>query len=290
MSSLAITGKVILREVPPGFLVSARILGAAGVLLIAHHLAREPRVRSLADLRTFAMLGFLGVTANQTLFLLGLRHTTAINATILVTTIPVFTVLDSLLTRREPASAPKVAGIVLSGAGAVYLIGPDRISLAPSLALGNALIVVAMLAHSAYLVRSKRMLERYPPITVSLYVMLFGSLFVLPVGVHAVAHTSFGSVGAPTWWLIGYAVVGPTILAYFLNIWALKRLSSHLVAAYIYLQPFFTAAAAPLFLEGERITGRTLLAALAIFAGLAAVIWAERRQRRELPLGAMLGE
>ena len=290
MASLAIAGKVILREVPPGFLVLVRIWGAAGVLLVVHGLAGQPRVRSRADLRYFAGLGLLGVTANQTLFLLGLRQTTAINATVLVTTIPVFTVLESLLTRREPASAIKVIGIALSAAGTIYLIGPDRISLAPNLALGNALIVLAMLAYSAYLVLSKGMLERYPPITVSLYVMLFGALFVLPVGLHAVAHTSFGAVSGRTWGLIGYAVLGPTILAYVLNIWALKRVSSNLVAVYIYLQPVFTAATAPLLLEGERITARTLIAALGIFAGLAAVIWAEREQRREMPLEPMVGE
>jgi drug/metabolite transporter (DMT)-like permease len=106
------------------------------------------------------VLGWLGITANQTLFLYGLRHTTAINATILVSTVPVFTVLGSVLAGREPASALKFAGIGLAGLGAVYLIGPDRISLAPDVALGNALVVLGMVCYAAYFIMSKPILTR----------------------------------------------------------------------------------------------------------------------------------
>jgi drug/metabolite transporter (DMT)-like permease len=62
---------------------------------------RRQWVRDRGDLGRLAVLGMLGIAANQTLFLYGLQHTTAINATILVTTVPVFTVLGSVLTGRE---------------------------------------------------------------------------------------------------------------------------------------------------------------------------------------------
>jgi drug/metabolite transporter (DMT)-like permease len=46
----------------------------------------------------------------------------------------------------------------------------------------------------------------------------------------------------------------------------------------------FAAAVAPLLLSGEALTGRAAAAGLAIFAGLAVVIQAERRQSREIPV------
>jgi drug/metabolite transporter (DMT)-like permease len=67
----------------------------------------------------------------------------------------------------------------------------------------------------------------------------------------------------------------------------LKRVSSNLVAVYIYLQPLFAAAVAPLVLPGEHLTYRAVMAGLAIFAGLALVILAELRQHREIPLEAV---
>ena len=50
----------------------------------------RPQLR--ATCRILALLGFLGVFANQLLFIHGLEHTTATNASILMPSIPVFAV------------------------------------------------------------------------------------------------------------------------------------------------------------------------------------------------------
>jgi drug/metabolite transporter (DMT)-like permease len=289
-ASLAIAGKVVLREFPPMGLVLVRVGGAALLLGLGNLLWRGRWIRDRADLRRLAFLSLLGVVANQGLFLIGLRHTTATNATIIVATIPVFTVLYSLLGRREAPSFLKLAGIALAAAGSVWLIGPDRIALEREKALGNAIILAGMACYGWYLVQSKELLRRYDPITVSIYVMAFATLFTLPLGAWAMARTDLAAVRPSTWAWIAYIVLFPTIVTYFLNIWALSRVSSNLVAAYIYLQPVFTAAVAPMALEGEALTGRALGAGLAIFAGLACVILGERRQQGQVPVGAVVGE
>ena len=74
-------------------------------------------------------------------------------------------------------------------------------------------------------------------------------------------------------------VVFPTTVTYFLNLWALRQASPTLVTSFIYLQPLFTTAVAPLVLTGETLTTRVALAGLGIFAGVALVIMAERRSR-----------
>ncbi|HEU5303713.1 MAG TPA: DMT family transporter [Gemmatimonadales bacterium] len=286
-ASLAIAGRFVLPHFPAGALVTVRVLGATLVLLGANAALGGPWIRDRRDLMRLATLGMLGIAANQTLFLYGLRHTTAVNATILVTTVPVFTVLGSVLTRREPPSLLKLTGIALAGVGAIYLIGPDRISLAPDVALGNALIVLGMICYAAYFLYSKSVLGRYGSVTVSLYVMLFASIGVLPFGLAAIHEMDLSSIDASVWFWVGYIVVFPTILTYLLNLWALQRVSSNIVAVFIYLQPLFAAAVAPLVLSGEHLTGRAALAGLAIFAGLALVILAERRQHREIPVEAV---
>lgn len=283
-ASLAVAGRYVLPQFPAGALVCFRVLGATAVLAGVHWLAGGRWITSRRDLWQLAVLGTLGVAANQTLFLYGLEHTTAINATILVTTVPVFTVIGSVLSGREKASPAMLAGIALAGAGTIYLIGPERISLAPDLALGNALIVLGMMCYAAYFVFSKEVFGRYGSITVSFYVMLFATLGVLPFGVAAAGELSPSAIPSSVWWWVIYIVIFPTIVTYLLNIWALQRVSSNLVAGYIYLQPLFAAAVAPLVLEGERITLRAGVAGLAIFAGLGLVILAELRQQREIPL------
>jgi len=289
-ASLAIIGKIVLRDFPPASIVCFRVVGAALVLLTANLLWNRRWVHDRRDVITLGVLGLLGVMLNQSLFLLGLSHTTAINATILVTTIPIFTVLYSVLTGREPPSALKFAGIAVAACGAIYLIGPDRWSQAPELALGNLLIVLAMVFYALYLVHSKAMVMTYGPVTVSTYVMSVSAVAALPLGISGLASVDLGAVRGVTWAWVAYIVVFPTILAYFLNIWALRRVSPNLVAAYIYLQPIFTALVAPAVLTGERITTRAAVAGLTIFFGLGLVIMAEARQRREMPVESLPGE
>lgn len=283
-ASLAIAGRFVLPHFPAGALVCFRVLGATAVLFLVNAALGGGWIRERRHLVCLAMLGLLGIAANQSLFLYGLGYTTAINATILVTTVPVFTVLGSVLTGREPPSRLMFAGVALAGLGAVYLIGPDRISFAPESALGNALIVLGMMCYAAYFVYSKAVVSRYNPIAVSFYVMLFASLGVLPLGIASIASMRFNEVSTTVWWWVGYILVFPTIVTYLLNIWALQRVSSSMVAGYIYLQPLFAAAVAPLVLKNEQITARAALAGLAIFAGLGLVILAEVRQHRAIPL------
>jgi drug/metabolite transporter (DMT)-like permease len=120
--------------------------------------------------------------------------------------------------------------------------------------------------------------------------MLFAALGVLPLGIPALWSADLRGVSAQTWGLVGYIVVGPTIAAYFLNLWALRRASSNTVASFIYLQPFLAAIVAPLVLPGESLSRRTVVAGLAIFAGLAMVIRAERAQHRDVSLEPGVGE
>jgi drug/metabolite transporter (DMT)-like permease len=283
-ASLAIAGRYVLPHFPAGALVCFRVLGAATVLFLVNAATSGQWIRDARDLQRLAVLGLLGIAANQTLFLYGLQHTTAINATILVTTVPVFTVLGSVLTGRESASGLMFAGVALAGLGTIYLIGPDRFSLAPDVALGNALIVLGMICYAAYFLYSKSVVGRHGPITVSFYVMLFASVGVLPFGISAAHDTRLSLVSTTVWGWVLYIVVFPTILTYLLNIWALQRVSSNVVAVYIYLQPLFTAAVAPLVLKGEGITARAALAGLAIFVGLGLVILSELRQHHQIPL------
>lgn len=288
-ASLAVVGRLVLPVVPAGVLVSFRILGAATALLTFNAVRGGPWLTDRRVLGRIALAGLLGVTANQSLFLFGLRHTTAVNATILVTTVPVFTVLGSLLAGLERPSPLKLTGIVLAAAGALVLVDPARLTLGPGEALGNLLILLGMICYAAYFLVSKPIVTRFDPVTVSAYVMLFAAIGVLPIGVPALWRADLSGVSATTWWLVIYVVVFPTIFTYFLNLWALRRVSSGTVATFIYLQPLFAALTSPWVL-GEAVGARTILAGGIIFTGLGLVILAERLRQEAIPMEAMPGE
>ncbi len=279
-ASLAIVGRFVLPEFPAGALVMIRVIGAGAILVVVNMLRRGQWVTDRRDLLELGGLGLLGITLNQSLFVFGLAHTTAINATILVTTVPVFTLVGAVLLGRERASKQKLGGVALAAAGAVWLIGPDRISLAPDVTLGNLMILAGMVCYAAYFLLAQRMLGRYDALTVTTYVMLLSILTVAPVGMPALFRLEPSTIRPAIWAGVAWIVAGPTVLTYLLNVWALRRVSSSVVAVYIYLQPLMTAAVAPLLLKGETLTPRTAAAGLLIFTGVSFVLLAERSGRR----------
>ena len=278
-ASMTVVAKFVLPSISPPGIVFFRVTGAALAFGLLHRkLVREP-VRDRGDLAKLAGLAVLGVMLNQLLYLEGVKRTTAINTNILVTTQPAFTLTIALLLGRERLSWSKGMGIALAAAGAVYLIGPDRIRLDPATAFGNALVAVNTVSYAAYLVLSKQLLERYQPLTVVTHVFLFGAVFMTPVGIVALRHVDVTALPWQVLLGLGYVVVFSSFLAYYLSIWALRRTASSLVAMYVYVQPVMTVAAAP-FILGERLSLRAGVAALVIFGGLGLATWGERRPGR----------
>lgn len=272
--ALPIAAKIVLREMSPALLTVARVVGAAAVFGVLHFLFVRERIQARRDLRRLALYGFLGVSANQWLYLEGLSRTTALNAHILITSIPALTVAAAILLRRETAGPLKWAGVGVAGAGALYLIGVERFD--PTAALGNALVLANSTCYAVYLVLARDLLTRYRASTFATWIFLFATITLVPLGAVSVAERGVPALSAPAGVALAFAIVGPTVGAYFLSVWALKRAHSSLVAVYVYLQPVVAGALAAWWLD-EPVSPRVVPAAVLIFAGVALVAWAERR-------------
>jgi drug/metabolite transporter (DMT)-like permease len=277
-ASGVIVGKFTLPVVPAPVIVTLRMIVASVVFFIAHRVMRGSVPRSAADWGRFALLGVLGGAGNQLLILMGLTRTTAINAAILIPMIPIFTVVFGWALMGDRPTRLKWAGVAIAGAGTVYLIGPDRVSLAPDVAVGNVLVLIGMAFNALAFLLSKQMLQRYSPVTVAFCLTLTGLIGVAPLGIQAsgAIHPELLTNRLLLW--LAYMVVFPTTVTYFLNLTALRQASPTLVTSFIYLQPLFTTAVAPLVLQGEELTIRMAVAGAAIFAGVAVVIMAERKR------------
>lgn len=219
-ATLPIAAKLVLPELGPTGIVFCRIAGSAVGFGALVQLSGAPKVSKWKDLASLAGLAVIGVVLNQLLFLEGVARTTAINANILITAVPVFTLAIALLLKRERATVGKVVGILVAAAGAVFLIGPDRISLDPRGTYGAALITLNTLLYAGYLVLSKDLLKRYPPLTVIGYIFGFGTLIMLPLGLPALGHASLLDLSLKAQLALVYIVLFPSLTAYFLSVWA----------------------------------------------------------------------
>jgi drug/metabolite transporter (DMT)-like permease len=100
------------------------------------------------------------------------------------------------------------------------------------------------------------------------------------VSIPALAVFSPTAPARGAWWSLAAVVLFCTALPYFLNSWALARVSASRVATYVFLQPVIAATLAILVL-GERPGWRTGVATALVFAGLAVSL----RSSRRLPVG-----
>ncbi|HLG05128.1 MAG TPA: DMT family transporter [Gemmatimonadales bacterium] len=278
-ASGVLVGKYILPTVPAPVIVTLRMVIASAAFYAAHRAYRS-RMPSLgSDWARFALLGILGGAGNQFLILTGLTRTTAINTAIMIPMIPIFTVLFGWLLRLDRPGGLKWAGVAVAAGGTAYLIGPERVSLGPEVTLGNILVLAGMAFNALAFLLSKDLLRRHPPVTVAFCLTIAGLIGVLPLGVLAADSVDTSALTPRVMMWLAYMVVFPTTVTYFLNLWSLRQASPVLVTSFIYLQPLFAMAVAPLVLEGERLTLPVVVAGILIFTGVGLVLAGERRQR-----------
>ena len=265
-----VLGKIALRTLPSLSLVGFRVLGAAVALTVLGLATGKLGLIRRKDWLLLISSSFLGVVFNQWLFVKGLSFTTAINATLIGTTIPVFTLLVSILLGNDRGSLRKVLGIALAAAGVVYLIGPDRAAFSRDSVIGDLLIVANSLCYGTYIAISKRLVSRYNALTVITWIFIVGCIPAVPAGVVSFSKVSVANVPTSVWFAVVYIVLFATVVCYYLNSWALSRVPPSTVAVYIYLQPLIAFALAPLLL-GEKIGLRVIVACVFVFAGVAVV-------------------
>jgi drug/metabolite transporter (DMT)-like permease len=241
-----------------------------------------------ADIACLAVCSFLGVTANMVLYLEGLKRSTATNAGVMMCLIPVFTFAIAALSRQETLRWTRALGLAIALAGASILFWGERADLVRAHGLGNALMALNTLCYAAYLVLSRPVTRRHPPLVVIAWVFVLSLPWVPLVLAREVSgseHTLREVVIPPladlrAWGSLAFILVFPTAVAYLLNTFALSRLAASTTAVYVYIQPVITGLFG-WWLLGEEPTRALFAAAGAIFVGIWLVARAPRAQTDE---------
>ena len=249
--------------ISPLALAMVRMLGAAVFFQAFSRGTRSLRPTTTRDHAVLAGLSLLGITLNQTLFLLGLRLTTPMTASLVGVTIPVIAAVMAVGAGQERASWRLAAGLGSSIAGVAWLTGVGHVDVGGLVVLGNSV------SYAAYIVYSRETIRRLGALTVITWLFAWGATLFAPVGIPCVvaelpAWTPRG------WCFLGYILLMPTIIAYLCTAWALGRTTATVVAIYIYIQPVIAAVLAWLQL-GESVNERMLGAATLIILGVTIV-------------------
>src|SRR5690349_21276792 len=273
-ATLAIAGKIALRELTSPALVLVRVGGAAIVFSALHRLTTRERIRSRRDYLLLALFSVLGVSLNQLLYLAGLARTTATMAQMFIVAGPAVTLAVGIFRRTERGTALKWLGIVLAASGALTLVA----AVPAGNRLGNLLILVNVVIYSVYLALTRGIVQRYHPLTVITWIFIFGALALIPVGAVPLS-AQIPALSVSAWLAIAWIIALPTVAAYYLNVWAMQHVESSTVSTFVYLQPIMTAIMA-FFILGERPSTRIIPSAILIAAGVAVAIHEQRGREK----------
>jgi drug/metabolite transporter (DMT)-like permease len=267
----SVAGRLALDYVGPHGLLVMRVCGATAVFWLVRLFQREASAPfSRADWWILVACSLFGVTLNQALFLFGLSLSTAVNVTLIGTSIPVFTVVMAAAAGHERISAGRLLGVALALSGVLYLAGVDHRGFDRA-SIGDLLILANSVSYAGYLILMRRLMLRHSPMQVIRWVFTLGAVTALPfVLLPGVVRQTPVPLAIDL--VLVFMVLGPTVMAYFLNNFALQKVESSTAATFIYLQPLIaTALAVPLL--GERPTVRTGVAALLVFSGVLVATW-----------------
>ena len=212
-------------------------------------------------------LSILGISLNQTLFLVGLRWTTPFAVSLLGATIPVFAAALAVLFGKERRSLRTALGVAVALGGVLWLTGVG--SLSAQADEGALLVALNSLSYAAYVVLSRDVVLRLGAQRVMAVVITSGGHALDAPGAPALAR-QLPELTARGWALSLYILAVPTIVAYLLNAWALGRSNATTVTIYIFLQPLLAAVLARIQL-GHAVSPRAGFAAGLILVGLTIV-------------------
>lgn len=265
--------KITLQEIPIMSLGFLRY-GLASLLIIPFLLSLEPKEKKIKfeHLPKLVLGGLLIAAINIAFFYMGLKRTTAINASVLELSIPVISVIGGWWFLREKIFAANLVGIVVSLFGALSIIGIPLLffgNFDTKQLTGNLLMIGSAVTFVAGTMILKKMLKIYKPVVITAVTFLIATVaFALPAFMEYLEH--------PDWVLnvsilgifgLVYITVLSSICAYFLLLWGLTKIPVSHANLIQYIEPAVVATLAVPFLN-ERISFSFIIGTCLIVLGV----------------------
>lgn len=219
--------------------------------------------------RFIIIQGLLGVTGFNSLIYLAVQSTTAVNAVLINSCVPILIALCSLFINKEPLSLRQWAGILVSLSGVALIIVGGKLGSLVELDFnrGDLLVLCAGLAWALYSVNLKRFPDELHPFSYLLGIMVAGLIGILPFYILELGMGYGLTANLPTLTTIVYVAIFPSVLAFIFWNRAVRDIGANRAGVFIHLMPVFSSIMAIMFL-GESIELFHLQGIALVFAGI----------------------
>ena len=266
-SSNFIVGKALVEAVPPWTLNTGRFTVSALILLPALLYRREwPPRQTLIPL---ILMSLTGVFAFNAVLYIGLRYTSAINATLMNSTTPVTTACIAWLLIGEKITGRRVRGILLSFAGVGWIVSQGSLDTLLRLNFnpGDVIVFFATTLWGFYTVMAKRMMQHLSPLALTSITTCIGALFLLPVASLELAANPTDLRRVEVLAAFLYLGVFPSFLSFLLWNRSIRTFGPSRASLVYNTLPLFAVILSVIFL-GETLRTYQMIGGAAIIAGV----------------------
>lgn len=277
---MAPVAKVAMTVISPFMLTTLRLVGGALLFWLVSLCVGHSEHVALHDFPRLFLASLFAFVFNQGLFLTGLSLTTPIDASVITTLLPVFTMVLAAILLHEPISGPKVLGIVLGAAGALILIlsNVDAFhSVNNGSWLGDVLCMLAQFSFACYLAGFQNLTRKYSSLTINKWIFTCASLCCIPITLSDFYALNLQSLPIEAVLEVTYVVFFGSFLAYLCYVAGQRMLRPTVVSMYNYTQPIVASVLAIVMGMGV-LTLTKVLAVVLVFVGVYAVTLSKSRQ------------
>lgn len=219
--------------------------------------------------KLLCLAGFLMPFMGAGVSYVALIHTEAINAGVIVTSMPVMMVLLSWLILKERFTGGVWLGIAIAISGVLYIVSRgDPVSLLElSFNIGDLILIGCNLGLAGYGIAIKKLPQGIHPLSLLTVVCAVGALCHAPFVAYEIASGEQAVLSTKTFVSLAFVAVFPSVVAILIWNIAIGRIGPSRSAFYMYLTPVFAAMfAIPLL--GESIGVYHIIGAVLIVIGV----------------------
>lgn len=225
------------------------------------------------------LASFFGVPEMFLIQFEGLSRTTLSHAALMIGTGPVFLVLGAAIVFREKINRVVWGALATSTLGVLLVVMPasgaassTHASATPN-AFGDLLVILSLLGGTAWVLISKHLTKRYPPLSVTGYVMSIGGVMLCA---WVLFHDGPPPVALPTniWLVLIASGLVSTVLTTVLWNWGLTHVQASHAAIFLNFEPI-VGALFGITLFHDPMSFTTVIGGLLIISAAAVISWYE---------------
>jgi drug/metabolite transporter (DMT)-like permease len=195
--------------------------------------------------------GLLGVTGFNTLIYIAMQSTTAINAVLVNSCIPVIIVIISWLIYKERLSIKQSVGVFISLSGVLLIIAKGDVAALQQFSFnqGDLLVLAAAVVWAFYSANLRNYPEGLHPIAYQTGIMMMGLIFLIPCYLVELQTGKHMLLNISTILTIGYVALFASVLAFICWTRAIREVGANRAGPFIHLMPVFSTILAIIFLD-----------------------------------------